>query len=205
MVAAMAEGRPPDARRGREGARRSLHNNYLTLPVLFLMVGIHYPVAYAAEHAWLILAVASLIGVAVRHYYNLRHGDRGTPWMLPAAAAGMIVLALATSPGERREREEYDGAAPGGQLRESFLVVRAVIEERCVACHSANPTHPIQAGGAPLGVVLDTPEQIRAQAERLGAAVSAGTMPLGNVTGMTPEERDLVIRWVREGAGIRIE
>jgi uncharacterized membrane protein len=205
MVAAMEQGRPPDARKARDGARRSLHNNYLTLPVLFSMVGIHYPVVYAGEHAWLIMAAVSLIGVLARHYYNLRHRGRHVVWMLPAAAVAMVVLALATAPPRGlspRETGQEATSAARRETGESFAVVRAIIEERCVTCHAAKPTHSTQAAGAPLGVVLDSPEQIRAQAERLGAAVAAGTMPLGNVTGMTPKERDLVVRWVREGARI---
>lgn len=196
MVAAMASGAEPDPEKGRQGALRSLHNNYLTLPVLYSMVSIHYPVTYATPRAWLLLPAVGVIGVAARHFYNLRHQGRPRPWLLPAAAAGVAALALATAPwGMEREAVGEEEAAE----RESFAVVRTIVEERCVACHARSPTH----GGftvPPLGVVLETPGQIRAHAATIGDVVARGTMPFGNVTGMTPEEREVVVRWVREGA-----
>lgn len=195
MVASLAAGRPPDARRGREGALRSLHNNYLTLPVLFVMVGIHYPAVYAGGRTWLILAVVTTFGGAVRHYYNLRHRGRHVVWLLPVSAAALIILAISTAPRRPGGRE-----AVGPVAGQSFAVVRAVVGERCAACHSARPTHPGWST-APLGIALDTEEQIRAQAGRIGLVVSTGTMPLGNVTGMTAAEREIVVEWAREVTG----
>ncbi|CAN5208122.1 urate hydroxylase PuuD [soil metagenome] len=191
MVTAMEAGLSPDARRGREGALRSLHNNYLTLPVLFLMVGIHHPAAYAHPQAWVILIAMALIGVAARHYYNLRHRGRHVVWILPAVAAAMVILALVTMP-----RRPAGGRAPAAvtEAGESYAVVRAILEERCVACHSAHPEHP-DWNAAPLGVAFDTPAQVHAQAGRIGGVVAMGTMPLGNVTGMTSAERELIVRW----------
>jgi len=196
MVAALMQGRAPDARRGAQAALRSLHNNYLTLPVLFIMVSSHYPATYGHAHSWAILAALSLIGVATRHWFNLKNRGRRNAWLLPAAALGLLTLALATAP-----RSGPASAGAGDAV--SFAEVRVIVARRCAACHSSAPT---MAGlpVAPLGVLLDTPDQIRATAPRiLAVAVEAQTMPLGNVTGMTPEERALVGRWIRAGAALR--
>ncbi len=197
MVRAMADGIAPDAEKGKQAALRSLHNNYLTLPVLYIMVSNHYPVTYAHPRGWLILAAMFLIGVVARHYYNLRHRGRHVAWLLPAAALGIMGLAITTAP----DTSVRDLSSIGGRgERAAYPVVRAILEQRCVACHSANPTHPTVAGVAPLGVELDTAQQAVTHAERIARAVESGIMPLGNLTGMTQEERDLVVRWVNEGA-----
>jgi uncharacterized membrane protein len=197
MVRSMVDGTAPDAEKGKQAALRSLHNNYLTLPVLYIMVSNHYPVTYAHPRGWLILAAMFAVGVAVRHYYNLRHRGRHVAWLLPAAAVGVVGLAITTAP----ETSVRDLSSVGGRReRAAYPVVRAILEQRCVVCHSANPTHPTVAGAAPLGVELDTDQQAVKHAERIARAVETGIMPLGNVTGMTQEERDLVVRWVNEGA-----
>ncbi|MGH7644500.1 MAG: urate hydroxylase PuuD [Gemmatimonadales bacterium] len=196
MVAAMAAGRSPDARRGGQAALRSLHNNYLTLPVLFIMVSMHYPATYGHRWSWAVLVGMSLVGAGVRHWFNLRHQGRRNRWILPAAAAAMVALAVATAP--RRP-----AAQTGGGATVPFDEVRVIVARRCAGCHSSTPTHPAFTT-APAGAVLDTPEQIRALALRIEAVtVVARTMPLGNATGMTPEERERLGRWVREGARIR--
>ncbi|MGH9259188.1 MAG: urate hydroxylase PuuD [Acidimicrobiales bacterium] len=196
MVAAMAAGRVPDARLGRNAALRSLHNNYLTLPVLFIMVSMHYPATYGHRWGWAILVGMSLVGAGVRHWFNLRSQERHNRWILPAAAAAMVVLAVATAP--RRPAAQAGGAA---SVR--FDDVRVIVARRCAGCHSSTPTHPAFST-APAAAVLDTPEQIRALAPRIEAvAVVAQTMPLGNLTGMTSEEREILGRWVREGATLR--
>jgi uncharacterized membrane protein len=194
MVSAMEQGRQPDAEQGKQAAMRSLHNNYLTLPVLFTMVSSHYPATYGNRWNWLILLGLAVIGAAARHDFNLRNQGRRSVWILPAAALGMILLALLTRP-----RGGLPAEAPLG----SFDQVRVVIAKRCAPCHSSTPTN-LTFAQAPQGVVLDTPDQIRAQAGRIAAvAVTAQTMPLGNVTGMTAEERELLANWIRAGARVR--
>jgi len=197
MVVALRAGRTPDAARGKQGALRSLHNNYLTLPVLFIMVSSHYPGTYGHPLNWAILAGLALVGVMTRHWFNLRNQGRGRQnvWLLPAAACGLVALALVTAPRVPRGRANGTDAA-------SFADVRVIVARRCAACHSSAPT---AAGipAAPLGVLLDTPDQIRVSAPRiLAVAVDAQTMPLGNLTGMTPEERELLGRWIRGGANL---
>jgi len=194
MVAAMSAGKTPDAARGAAGALRSLHNNYLTLPVLFVMVSGHYPATYGNAWGWAVLVGLFLIGVATRHWFNLR--NQGTPnrWLLPAAVTGLVLLAVATAP-----------RAPAATTSSpvEFAQVRVVIAQRCAPCHSAAPTYP--GFTAPQGgLALDTPDQMHAAAARiLERAVTARTMPLGNLTGITDAERDLLGAWVRGGASLR--
>ena len=197
MVAAMAEGRAPDAIRGQQAALRSLHNNYFTLPVLFIMVSNHYPATYGSWLNWAILAGLSVVGALTRHWFNLRNQGRRAVWILPAATLGMVALAFVTQP---KRLPAPPAGATGGV---AFTDVRVVIARRCAACHSATPTLPGFAA-APAGVLLDTPDQIRSQAPRIEAvAVTTQTMPFGNVTGMTADERELLGRWIREGARLR--
>jgi uncharacterized membrane protein len=188
MVAAMAAGRAPDPARGAHAALRSLHNNYLTLPVLFIMISNHYPVTYGHRYNWAILAGIAVLGAATRHAFNLRNQGRSKPWLLPVAAAGMLALALVSAP-----RPRDDGAATVDDAE-----AHAIIERRCVPCHAETPTQP-GFPAAPLGVRLDTMDDILRHADRIAAvAVHTETMPLGNLTGMTDEERSAVGRWLRE-------
>ncbi|HEV2749146.1 MAG TPA: urate hydroxylase PuuD [Gemmatimonadales bacterium] len=197
MVAAMAQGRSPDAARGKQAALRSLHNNYLTLPVLFIMVSSHYPATYGHPLNWAILAALAVIGVGTRHWFNLRNQGRRNVWLLPAAALGLVGLAFVTAP-RTRPLQSNDGG--GGA---AFADVRVIVARRCAGCHSSAPTQPGMPV-APLGVMLDTPDQIRANAPRiLAVAVDAQTMPLANLTGMTPDERELLGNWIRAGAPLR--
>src|SRR5438128_226340 len=196
MVAAMTAGRDPDAARGRQAALRSLHNNYLTLPVLFIMVSSHYPATYGHKLNWAILAALAVIGVATRYWFNLRNQGRKNVWILPAAALALVALALVTAP-----RSGPALSSVGSQV--SFADVRLIVARRCAACPPSAPTTP-GIPAAPLGVLLDTPDEIRANAPRiLTVAVDAHTMPLGNVTGMTVEERVLLGTWIRGGAILR--
>ena len=196
MVAAMAAGRAPDAASGKQVALRSLHNNYFTLPVLFIMVSAHYPETFAHRWNWLILAGLSVVGVATRHWFNLRNEGRRNVWLLPAATLGMIALAVVTAP---RATQRASGSGDGA----AFAEVRVVVARRCAPCHSSAPTTSAFPT-APKGVVLDTPDQIQSAASRiLAVAVETQTMPLGNLTGMTVEERQLLGRWIRAGAVLR--
>jgi len=196
MVAALTAGRSADAARGQQAALRSLHNNYLTLPVLFIMVSSHYPATYGHKLNWAILAALTVIGVGARHWFNLRNQGQKNVWILPAAALALVALALVTAP-----RSGPAVSSVGGQV--SFADVRVIVARRCAGCHSSAPTTP-GIPAAPLGVLLDTPDQIRANARRiLAVAVDAQTMPLGNLTGMTAEERALLGRWIRAGATLR--
>lgn len=197
MVADLVAGREPDGAVGEHAALRSLHNNYMTLPVLFIMVSSHYAMTYGHRYNWAILAALALIGAGTRHYFNLRNRGRHNAWILPGAALAMVALAFVSS-GLSRPRLA-DGA--GGEIV-TFEAARAVIVGRCAVCHSEQPSH-ILFDAPPAGVMFDTPELIRAYADRIYATVVESTvMPLGNFTEMTDEERALIAAWIRQGAEI---
>jgi uncharacterized membrane protein len=196
MVVSLSAGQTPDAQRGKQAALRSLHNNYLTLPVLFVMVSSHYPATYGSPWGWAILGALFVIGVLVRHWFNLRNAGRRNGWLLPAAIAGLAVLAIATAP-------RGGGAGANSGSPAPFAEVRVVIAQRCAPCHSSAPTYP-GIPAAPAGVMFDTPAEMQAKAQRiLDRAVTTQTMPLGNLTGITDAERDVLRRWVAAGAPLR--
>jgi uncharacterized membrane protein len=189
LVRAKVEGREPEAIYGIRGKQRSVHNNYLTLPVLFAMLSNHFPFTYGHPQGWLILLALMGLGAWVRHFFNLRHQGR-VLWAIPVSAAiGVIVLAVLVYP---------RGTSSASQV--TFAQAQAVISQRCVPCHSATPTQP-GFPAAPNGVMFDTPDQIVARAQQINAlAVETHTMPFGNLTGMTDDERELLGAWVKEGA-----
>src|SRR3989442_2504324 len=158
MVAALAQGRLPDATRGRQAALCSLHNNYFRLLVLFIMVSSHYPATYGHRLNWLILAGLAVVGVATRHWFNLRNQGRHNVWLLPGAAVAMVAIALVTAP-----RRDVAASGPAVERGVSFADVRGIVARRCGPCHSAAPTVAGLAA-APLGVALDPPHEIPARA-----------------------------------------
>ena len=196
MIAATREGRPVDWSLGEKAKHRSVHNNYMTLPVVFVMLSSHYPSTYGHPHGWLILMGLFVIGGAIRHWFNLRNRGRRNSWLLPAAAAAGFGLFWYAGQGS-------GPASDGGGPPVAFAEVQNVIALRCQSCHSATPTHP-DFDAPPKNVVFDTPSQIRAQAQpiRQQTAITR-VMPLGNVTGMTDDERNLLGRWVSQGAPLK--
>ena len=196
VVADLLAGRKPDPRLGQEARQRSLHNNYLTLPVIFFMVSNHYPIVFG--HPWSPLIALGIVlgGGLVRHYFN--KADAGLlDWTAKAAipAAAVLLIGLIAMTGYR------PGAAPDGQAV-AFADVHPIIQEHCTACHSARPTNA-DFPDSPKGVAFDTPEQIRTHARNIEQqAVLSKIMPLGNLTGMTEEERRLLGAWVEAGARV---
>ena len=204
VVADLKAGRVPDAKYGKIAKQRSLHNNYLTLPVIFFMLSSHYPLAFATEWNWLIASLIFLEGAIIRHWFNTRHARKGSPhWTWLAAVVIFIVIAwLSTSPKLGDAREEVASAnAERFLAAEHFAAARDVILGRCSMCHMAEPVYEgvLQA---PKNVHLDTDAAIANHAEQV--AMQAGfshAMPPGNVTEMTPEERALIVAWFREAGG----
>jgi uncharacterized membrane protein len=191
LVRAKQAGRDPDPAANARAKLRSVHNNYLTLPVVFTMLSNHFPFTYGHSYSWLILVVLLVIGAWVRHFFNLRHMGR-TVWAIPVTAAiAIAVLAILIRP-------QTESAA--GTPVVPFAQVALIVEQRCAACHSQ---HPTKVDVAPRGIKLDTPQEIKAQASAIDQqAVQTQAMPLGNVTGMTQTERDLLGRWIAQGARI---
>ncbi|OLQ73306.1 hypothetical protein BIT28_21475 [Photobacterium proteolyticum] len=213
LVKAVEENREPDSELPAKGLLRSRHNNYLTLPVLFIMISNHFPSTYGSEYNWLILAGLAVFSILVRHYFNTRHDGQKYAWTVPAAALGMITLAFVTSPYAAKMSAAPVASAPVSvedkevaQAQANYIrfeEVNLVIQKRCSVCHSANPTHAAFKT-APAGVMLDTPEEIKVNAPRIVAqTVQTRVMPLGNLTQMTDEERALIGDWVEQGALIQ--
>ncbi|MGN6429853.1 MAG: urate hydroxylase PuuD [Gaiellaceae bacterium] len=190
LIRAKEAGRAPDAAAALEAKRRSVHNNYLTLPVVFTMISNHFPITYGHSYSWLILVCLLVIGAWVRHFFNVRHTGRTAWWIPVTAGVGIAVVAVAIRPG---------GSSGGTAV--PFTRAQAIVQERCVPCHSA---HPTKIDSAPMGIVFDTPKQIATQASLIEqVAVSTKVMPLGNQTGMTQAERDTLGAWIRQGAKTR--
>jgi uncharacterized membrane protein len=196
MVNAMIAGQKPDPIYGIRGKQRSVHNNYFTLPVLFIMISNHFAMTYRHEHAWAVLAGIMLAGVFIRHFFNLRHKGR-VDWKYPAVGV-VLLLAVAIAIAPKPPAAASANANAGAQ----FAAVQGIIQQRCVTCHAA---HPTQAGfaTAPAGVMLDDPHGISQNAQRIyQQAVQLKAMPLANMTNMTDAERAQLAAWFESGAKI---
>ena len=196
MIDATKRGRQPDFTLGERAKRRSVHNSYMTFPLLFIMLSNHYPATYASPANWLVLLLLFVAGAAARHAMIGRAPS--ARWALLPTAAGLAGAIFFSMP---KERGTATSAATEGPP--SFAAVRAIVNQRCLPCHSHYPSDA-SFGAAPAGVAFDTPEAIAGFAERIRVrAVETQTMPFGNKTGMTTDERALVGRWVAAGAPLR--
>lgn len=199
VVAALRAGETPAAIYGAQAKQRSLHNNYLTLPVLFLMLSGHYPLAFATEFNWVIAALVFLSGVTIRHFFNSMHAGKGMLWWTWAVTAALFLFIVWLS-GFRPEPREETAAADGPLLASAhFEGVRDVVLSRCAMCHAAEPLWDGLAA-APKGVMLETDADIlrHARGVYLQAGVSRA-MPPGNLTWLEPQERALIAAWYEEG------
>ncbi len=192
LVNALNDGREPDEKVARLAALaklRSTHNNYLTLPIIFIMISNHYPMLYGHPHGWAILAAIGFITAFARHYFNLRHRDINRPSILVAAAAMTVVLIWVIAPTPTT-------SANTGITAVSDETVAQIMETHCVACHAETPTQP-GFQSPPAGIKLD---DLSLLADHNGkvrqAAVDTHYMPLGNMTGMTEEERRQLGAWL---------
>ena len=197
LVAATREGREQDPSYGQKAKLRSVHNNYMTFPLIFIMVSNHFPATYSHRLNWIVLAVLMVGGALVRHFMNTRWSFAGWRWALGASAVGAItaMLILLAQPSLSDLADEELAAGPVVPFEE----VQAIVSLRCVSCHSDTPSDALFPE-APNGIMFDTPEQIRALARRVKVRVEGGTMPFANRTEMTPAERVTVARWVAQGA-----
>jgi len=205
VVADLKAGRTPDPKYGKIAKLRSTHNNYLTLPVLFLMLSNHYPLAFATEYNWLIAALVFLMGVTIRHFFNTMHARQGQPywtWGLTLVLFLAIVW-LSTAP---LRQADYDTAEarPMNAVEqryasaEGFEEVQDIVISRCSMCHAREPGWD-GIHVAPKNVLLETPGEIAGRAREIFLQAGASTaMPPANVSWMEPEERAKIIRWYRE-------
>jgi uncharacterized membrane protein len=196
VVAALVAGETPDPALGQAAKLRSLHNNYMTLPVLFIMISPHYPMTYGADRPWLVLALIGLTGVAIRHAFNLRHRGKVPFWIL-ALIAGLAIASMSYVALEKDRASGQD--ALSGSNKVSFADIQPILVKHCSSCHGAQPTDPAFPS-PPLGVALDSFEHARSLAARIkSVTVDSEIMPLGNVTGMTKAERDMLGQWIAQG------
>lgn len=189
MVNALQNGQQPDGQVGRQGFTRSLHNNYFTLPLLFIMISNHFPATFSHAFNWLILAAISAIGIAVRHYFNLRNRGHQAQWILPAAAIAILGLAIISAP----KQTEAPALSAGVSHQQAF----GIIQERCSTCHASSPVDA-NFKTAPNGLVFDTIDDMKKNASGIYArSIATNSMPLANITQMTAEERALLGQWYR--------
>jgi uncharacterized membrane protein len=207
LVLAKQQGRDPDPTPGLRGKQRSVHNTYFTLPVLFTMISNHYAMTYGARYNWVVLSAISFAGACIRAWFVARHkpaGRRGWVAALPAALGVATIAGLVAGLTPARTRGLINGAAgpdafTSGSVANAPVAdaqrVRLIVQERCTPCHAVRPT---QAGfnAPPNGIVLESMEQLRAHLPEVQRQLTLRTMPLGNLTGMTEDERALVLMWI---------
>ena len=192
IVADMLAGREVDPRLGLMGKQRSVHNNYMTLPIIFIMISNHYPLVTGHRLAWLLLAMIAAGGVSIRHFFNLKHVGKIRHDFLFYGAM-LVFGATVVASAKPAKKIEVSDTVP-------FSTVQGIIQKHCVMCHSPSPTHP-GFSAPPLGATFDTPAHIQAYAPKFNErAVLSTSMPLGNETGMTDEERAQLGAWIKQGA-----
>jgi uncharacterized membrane protein len=193
MVKAATEGKPLDPTLGKKALARSLHNNYFTLPVLFVMISNHFPSTFGNEYPWVVLAIITLGTAGVKHYLNLKEKGQYTVWVLPISVFTLLAATFITAP-----------AKPGECNKTvSFAEVNAIINKRCITCHSKKPTDNIYTS-PPNGVMYDTPQDIvKLKDKIMQRVVITKTMPQNNKTNITQEERDIIGCWINQGAIVK--
>ena len=202
VVADLIAGRTPDPVHGRRGKQRSTHNNYLTLPVVFVMISGHYPLAYATRWSWVILALLLVMGGVMRHFFNLRHQGKPSPWWTwgVAVVCGLAIVWLSSLGPAQPERTRAKRADASAIAPVKFAQVEDIVTSRCAMCHAAEP---VWAGitVAPKGVLLDRADRIKAHARQIVVTAAwSNAMPPSNITDMTAEERATLAAWASSGA-----
>lgn len=194
MVKAAREGQPFDPESGKHAGLRSLHNNYLTLPVLFVMISNHFPSTFGNQYSWLILALISLGAAGVKHYLNVKEKKQQAVWVMPVSILILLSAVFISAPSK-------DPHACKSQV--NFSEVNLIIQKRCVSCHSSKPTDDFYKA-PPNGVIYDTPLDIVSKKELImQRVVITKTMPQNNKTNITQEERDVIECWITQGASLK--
>jgi uncharacterized membrane protein len=185
MVAEIRAGQTPDPKYGIIGKQRSVHNTYFTLPVLFIMVSNHYPMTYSSENGWLVLGFIMMAGVLIRQFFVMRHSGNANR-VLPAISI-ILLLAMVAYLMPSMPAGDQSTSVSNAQMQR-------VVNTRCIACHAQSPTQPGFVA-PPLGVMLETIEQIQQHAVKIATTVQTRYMPLANLTQITDEERALIANW----------
>ena len=193
MVNAAKKGIAPDPQKGKNALFRSIHNNYFTLPVLFVMVSNHFPSTFGNKYQWIVLAAITIGSAGIKHWLNLREQGRLSVWILPASVILLLAVAYVTAPQPSTTKCSAI----------NFAEVNAIIQQRCISCHSSKPTDDVYTA-PPNGVKYDTPLEITAKKDLImQRVVVTKTMPQNNKTNMTPEERDAIRCWIEQGAPVK--
>jgi uncharacterized membrane protein len=194
MVKAAREGVAVNPQLGKNALARSLHNNYFTLPVLFVMISNHFPTTFGYENPWLILIIITVGTAGVKHYLNLREKGQLAVWILPVSVVILLAGAFISAPPK-------DPGACNSKIE--FSEVNAIIQNRCTPCHSSKPTDDVYKA-PPNGVMYDTPDDIVKKKDLImQRVVVTKTMPQNNKTNITQNERDIIRCWIEQGASIR--
>jgi uncharacterized membrane protein len=194
MVKAATLGKPLDPKLGKMAGMRSLHNNYMTLPVLFTMLSNHFGSTFGSEYAWQVLIGIALGTAGIKHYLNLIEKKQEANLILPVSIGILLAVAFVTAP-----PRDTDACTKNP----TFTQIQEIITKRCVTCHSSKPTDDTWTS-PPNGVVYDTPQDIVKMKDKIMERVVINkTMPQNNKTNITPEERELIKCWIRQGANIK--
>ncbi|MDO5620240.1 MAG: urate hydroxylase PuuD [Paracoccus sp. (in: a-proteobacteria)] len=207
VVADLIAGRAPDPKYGKIAKLRSMHNNYLTLPVIFLMLSNHYPLAFASPYNWLIAALIFLMGVSIRHFFNTMHAGRGMPWWTWGVTAALFaaVVWISTAPLQQQDYETSEARAltpyeARFASADGFEDIAAIVPGRCAMCHAREPGWP-GIRHAPKGVLLETPADVAAHAREIYLQAGATeAMPPANLSFMEPAERQAIRRWYQSAS-----
>jgi uncharacterized membrane protein len=193
MVKAAREGKPLNPALGKQAGLRSLHNNYLTLPVLFTMVSNHFPSTFGFAYPWIILAAISLGSAGIKHWLSLREQGKYSVWVMPVSVLILMATAYISSPPKAGECKDNI----------SFTRVNMIVQSRCISCHSSIPTDDV-IKAPPNGVTYDIPENIvKLKDKIMQLVVITKTMPQNNKTNMTMEEREIIRCWIEQGSSLK--
>ena len=201
VIASLVRGEAPDPEYGKQAKARSSHNNYLTLPVLFLMISGHYPLTFTSPYAWVMVGLVLVTGAIVRHFYNERHAGRGDKWWTWGVAAVCMLLAIYLSMLSNPAGRESLGKAALPPLKTVSVAsvpsdVEDIIMSRCSMCHAREPSW-FGIVTPPNGVLLESADQIHRQRHLIRLhSVMTTSMPPNNITQMEPAERHALARWL---------
>jgi uncharacterized membrane protein len=187
LVEAVERGESPDPKYGAFAKLRSTHNNYFTLPIIFIMISNHYPMTYGHEQGWLVLVAIGFISAYARHFFNLKNQGVSKPSILVISAIMLAALAAAMVPAKIEAQK--------GEVVLTDVQVMAIVEQRCASCHAVSPSNAGFAT-APAGIILESAEQALAMKDKMIPALQTGYMPLGNLTKMTDLERQQLMVWL---------
>ena len=206
-VAALTAGETPDPVWGKQAKQRSTHNNYITLPVIFMMLSNHYPLAFATKYNWIIIALILVTGFTIRHFFNTMHAGKGRPWWTWAVTAILFIIIMWLSQAGPPDRGEAAAAAPVPASMEKLVAskdfdeVREIVTSRCSMCHAREPVWDGIAE-APRHVFLEEDGDIARHAQQIYVqAGRSNAMPPGNVTDVSMADREVLARWYENATG----